>query len=120
MDTDSFIVYIKTENIYKDIAEDVETRFDNSNYEWEGNCIDRTLSKEKNEKVIGLMQGELGGKIMTKFVEIRSKLYSYLLDESSEDKKPKGTKKCVIKRKLELENYKNYLEDNKMKYLEKK
>ena len=63
------------------------------------------------------MQGELGGKIMTKFVEIRSKLYSYLLDESSEDKKPKGTKKCAIKRKLELENYKNYLEDNKIKYL---
>ena len=66
------------------------------------------------------MQGELGGKITTKFVELKSKLYNDLLDESSEDEKPKGTKKCVIKGKLELENYKNYLEDNKIKYLEKK
>ena len=33
MDTDSFIVYIKTDDIYKDIAEDVETRLDTSNYE---------------------------------------------------------------------------------------
>ena len=43
MDTDSFIVYIKTEDIYKDIAEDVETRFDISNYELECNSIDRPL-----------------------------------------------------------------------------
>ena len=45
MDTDSFIVYIKTDYIYTDIAEDVETRFDTSNYE-----LDRLLPKEKNEK----------------------------------------------------------------------
>ena len=43
MDTDSFIVYIKTGDIYKDIAEDVETRFDTSNYE-----LDRLLQKRKN------------------------------------------------------------------------
>ena len=42
MDTDSFIVYIKADDIYKDIAEDVETRFDISNYE-----LDRTLPKGK-------------------------------------------------------------------------
>ena len=45
MDTDSFIVYIKTDDIYKDIAEDVETRFDTSNYE-----LDRPLPKGKNNK----------------------------------------------------------------------
>ena len=45
MDTDSFIVYIKTDYIYADIAEDVETRFDTSNYE-----LDRLLPKEKNGK----------------------------------------------------------------------
>ena len=50
MDTDSFIVYIKTDDIYKDIAEDVEIRFDTSNYELECNSIDRTLSKRKNQK----------------------------------------------------------------------
>ena len=119
MDTDSFIVYIKTDDIYKDIAEDVETRFDTSNYE-----LDRPLPKGKNKKVIGLMKDELGGKIMTKFVGLRAKTYSYLIDDGSEDKKAKGTKKCVIKRKLKFENYKNCLEatqlDNKIKYLEKK
>ena len=39
MDTDSFIVHVKTDDIYKDIAEDVETRFDTSNYESECNSI---------------------------------------------------------------------------------
>ena len=43
MDTDSFIVFIKTDDIYKDFAEDVETRFDTSHYE-----LDRPLPKEKN------------------------------------------------------------------------
>ena len=51
MDTDSFIVSIKTDDIYKDIAEDVETRFDSSNYE-----LDRLLHKRKKKKVIGIMK----------------------------------------------------------------
>ena len=71
MDTDSFIVYIKTDDIYKDIAKNVETRFDTSNYQ-----LDRSLLKGKNKKVIGLMKDELGGKIMTKFVGLRAKTYS--------------------------------------------
>ena len=69
------------------------------------------------------MKDELGGNIMTKFVGLRAKTYSYLVDDSSEDKKAKGIKKCVIKRKLRFENYKNCLEvtqlDNKINYLEK-
>ena len=60
---------------------------------------------------------------MTKFVGLRIKTCSYLIDDSSEDKKAKDTKKCVMKRKLKFENYKNCLEaaqlDNKIKYLEK-
>ena len=87
MDADSFIVYIKTDNISKDIAEVVETRFDTSNYE-----LGRPLPKEKNEKVIGLMKDDLCRKIMTKFVGLRSKTYSYLIDDSSKDKKAKCTK----------------------------
>ena len=51
MDTESFILYITTDDIYKDIAEDVETRFDTSNYE-----LDRPLPKGKNKKIIGLMK----------------------------------------------------------------
>ena len=101
MDTDNFMVYIKTDDIYKDIAEDVETRFDTSNYEF-----NRPLSKVKNRKVIGLTKEGFGGKIMIKFVGLRVKYYSY----GSEDKKVKDTKKHVIKRKLKFENFKNYLE----------
>ena len=71
MDTDSFIVRVKTDGIYKDIAKDVEKRFDNSNYE-----IDRPLSEWKYEKVIGLMKNELGEQIMKKFLGIRAKTYS--------------------------------------------
>ena len=62
MNTQSFIVYLKTDDIYKDIAKYVETRFDTSNFE-----LDRPLPKGKNKKVIGLINDELGGKIMTKF-----------------------------------------------------
>ena len=58
MDTDSFIVYKKADDIYKDIAENIETRFDTSNYE-----LGRPLPKRKDNKVIGLMKDELGGKI---------------------------------------------------------
>ena len=69
------------------------------------------------------MKDELSEKIMTKFVGLRVKTYSDLIDDDSEDKKAKGTKKCVTKRKLKFENYKNSLEaiqlDNKIKYLEK-
>ena len=92
MDTDSFIMNIKTEDFYKDIANDVENRFDTSNYE-----CDRSLPTGKNKKVIGLMKDELGGRVITEFVALRSKTYSYLTDDCKEDKKAKGTKKCVIK-----------------------
>ena len=57
MDTNSFIAHVKTDDIYKDIAEDVEKRFNTSNYE-----IDRPLPKGKHKKVVGLMKDKLGGK----------------------------------------------------------
>ena len=59
---------------------------------------------------------------MTKFVKLKAKTYSYLIDDGNEDKKAEDTKKCVIKRKLKFENYKNCLEvtqlDNKINHLE--
>ena len=102
--TDSFIMNIKTEDFYKDIANDVEKSFDTSNYE-----CDRPLPTGKNKKVIGLMKNELGGKVITEFVTLRSKTYSYLTDYFNEDKKAKGTKKCVIKRMIKFDDYKNCL-----------
>ena len=92
MDTDSFIVHVKTDDIYKDIAEDVETRFDTSNFEIDKPEINR-------QKVIGLMKDELGGQIMEEFVGLRAKTYSYLKDNNDEDKKRKRHKKVCHKKK---------------------
>ena len=91
MDTDSFIIYIKTKDFFKDTADDVEKRFDTSKYEVECNSVDRPLPKGKNKKVIGLMKDELGGKIIIEFVVLRSKTYSYLTDDDTVYKKAKGT-----------------------------
>ena len=104
MDTDSFIMNIKIEDFYKDMANDVEKRFDTSNYE-----CDRPLPTGKNKKVIGLMKDELGGRIITEFIALRPKTYSYLTDDCKEDKKAKGTKKFVIKRMIKFDDYKNCL-----------
>ena len=109
IDTDSFIMNIKTEDFYKDIADDVEKGFDRSNYE-----VDRPLPTGKNKKVIGLMKDELGGKIMTEFVALRPKTYSYLADDCEEDKKAKGAKKCVIKGRLKFNDYKDCLLNNQI------
>ena len=70
MDMDSFIMNIKTNDFYKDISNDIENRFDTSNYE-----VNRPLPTGKNKKIIGLMKDELGGKIITEFVTLRPKTY---------------------------------------------
>ena len=109
MDTDSSIINIKTEDFYEDIANDVEKRFDTSNYE-----VNRPLPTEKNKKVRGLMKDELGGKIMTEFAALRPKTYSYLMDDGNSDKKAKGRKKYVIKRRLKFNDHKNCLLNNEI------
>ena len=103
MDTDSLVYNIKTEDFYKDIAEDEETRFDISGYE-----ADRPLPTGKNKKVIGLMKDELGGKIMKEFISLRPKMYSYRVG-SDEPKKCKGVKKCIVKKTISFDDYKRCL-----------
>ena len=103
MDADSFIMHIKTEDFYKDIANNVEKTFDTSNYE-----VDRPLPIGKNKKVIGLMKDELGGKIMTEFVALAPKTYC------EEDKKAKRTKKSVIKQRLKFSDHKDCLLNNEI------
>ena len=96
IDTESFIVYVKTNDIFKDIAQDVETRFDTSNFE-----VDRPLPKAKMKYVIGLMTDELDGKIMKKIVGLTAKPYSLLKDNNNdEDKKAKGTKSVSSRENL--------------------
>ena len=100
MDTDSFIMHVKTEDFYEDIANDIGKNYDTPNYTFE-----RPLPIGKNKKVIGLMKDELGGKIMEELVGLRPKCYAYLMNDDKVDKKAKGTKKCVIKRCLMFDNY---------------
>ena len=99
-DTASFAIYIKTENFYEDIANDIERWFYTSSYDEND---ERPLPIGKSKKVYVLFKDELDGKIMTEFVALRAKAYAYLIEDGSEHKKAKGTKKCVIKRELMFE-----------------
>ena len=92
-DTDSFIINIKTNDFYEDIASDVENSFDTLNYE-----VKRPLPMGKNKKVIGLMKDELGGKIITEFVTLRPKTYSFLTDDGKEEKKGQRNKEMCNKK----------------------
>ena len=64
--------------------------------------------------MIGLKKDELGGKVMAEFAALRPKTYSYLMNDSNNDKKAKGTKKCVIKRRLKFNDYKDCLLNNEI------
>ena len=84
-----FFESIKTDDIYKEIAENVKTRLYTSNYE-----LDRPLMKGKYKKVIELIKDELGGKTMNEYSKLTAKSYSYLKDDSIEDRKWNRTKSC--------------------------
>ena len=89
----------------------MQTRFDTSGY-----IPDRPLPVGLNKKVIGLMKDELGGKIMTEFVALRPKLYSYKKLDGLEDNKCKRIKKCVVKKTLTLQDYKTCLFNDSTEY----
>ena len=104
MDTNSLVYEIKTKDFYADIVDDIPAGFNASGY-----CPNRPLPIGLNKKVIGLMKDELGGAIMTEFVALRQKLYSYKKLDGVEDKKCTGIKKCIVKKTLTFEDYKNCL-----------
>ena len=110
MDMDSLIYNIETDDFYKDIAEDVKDRFDTSGYN-----PSRPLPVGLNKMVIGLMKDELGGEIMTEFETLRPKMYAYKTG-SPESKKCKGIKKCVVKKMISFEDYKNCLLSGETSY----
>ena len=109
MDTDSFVINIFTEDFFEDINNDIERWFDTSNYDKNDK---RPLKTGINKKVIGMFKDELGGKIMKEFCALRAKTYAYLMDDDSEKKKAKGTKKCIIKHRIKFEDYKDSLFKN--------
>ena len=96
MDTDKLIVQIETEYFYKDISNDVAKWFDTSNFSEDDK---RPLARCINKKVIGLFKYELGSNIMIEFVPLRSKTYSYLMDDGNSDKKAKEKKKIRNKKR---------------------
>ena len=70
----------------------------------------------RTKKIPDLLKDELGGKIIIEVVALRPKTYAYFMDDGSNHKKAKGTKKCVIKQKLMFENYNDCLFNNKTIY----
>ena len=88
MDTDSFFIYVETDDFYENIANDVDKWFDTSKYDKNEN---RPLPIGKNKKVIGKFKDELNGKIMIEFIALRVKTYAFTEineeDELEEHKK---------------------------------
>ena len=111
MDRDSLIYEIEMDDFYKDIAGDVESRFDTSGYK-DG---DKSLPFGKNKKVIGLIKDGPEGDIMTVFVTLRPKMYSYRVGKE-EFKKCKGRKKCIMWKIIYFEDYKNCLLEGAKSY----
>ena len=105
-DTDSLCYEIQTEDFYEDISNDVEKKFDTSNFPKDHPS---EIPVGKNKKVPGRMKDEAGGKIIEEFVRLRAKLYSYKMFEGKEEKKCKGIKKSVIKNNISHEDYKKCL-----------
>ena len=107
-DTDSLMYEIETEDFYKDISPDVRTMFDTSDYP---SKHPSGIETGVNKKVIGLFKDEVAGKIITEFIGLRAKNYSFICD-GEENKKCKGIKKNVTKNYISHEDYKDCLLEN--------
>ena len=101
-DTDSLLYQIHSEDFYKDISYDIETKFDTSDYP--PNHPSGILTGV-NKKVIGMFKDEVAGRQITHFVGLRPKLYSFKVEDGSLTKKCKGIKKNVVKKGLAFEDY---------------
>ena len=111
-DTDSLFYEIQTEDFYKDISGDVKDRFDTSDYpENHPSGIPTGI----NKKVLGMFKDEAAGKIIKEFVGLRSKLYSFIMEDGKENKRCKGVKKQVVENSITHEDYKTCLTTGKDK-----
>ena len=89
IDTDSFIIHVETEDFYKDIADDVNERFDTSGYNKEDN---RPLPIGINKKVIGMFKNELDGRVMTENANARAKAHAFLWENGGKEYEKKKAK----------------------------
>ncbi len=113
-DTDSLCYEIKTNDFHEDIKDDVPEWFDTSNYE-----KDHPLFSKENKKQVGFMKDECGGNDILEFIGLRPKSYAYEVNRLKDDdgnwkynaqeKKCKGVKKCVIKKEITIDDYRECL-----------
>ena len=120
MDTDSFILFIQTEDFYKfifiDISNDVNKWFDTSEISESRN---RPITTGINKKQLGMMKFELGDDEMIECTNTRAILYAYLYQEPNgeihESKRANGTKKCITKKELTYQDFKDAVENDTIK-----
>ena len=105
-DTDSLILDIQTEDVYKDMQEH-SWMYDTSNYPKEN-----PLYSIENKKALGKMKDECGGRVINEVVAVRPKMYSVEVGEKNV-RKAKGVKKCVIDKEITHEHYKEALFEKK-------
>ena len=110
MVTDSFVIHVKTEDFYEEIANDVEKWFDTSNYSKDDN---RPLLIGWNKIEIGFLKVNYIERLWKNLLDLREKTWEYLLDDDSKHKKAKGTKQSIIKRELMFKNYKDCQSNDK-------
>ena len=106
-DTDSLLLHVHCEDFYKDMGE-VLHLYDTSDYP-----KDHPMLSYVNKKVPGKLKDEVNGKPIQEVVCLRSKMYSILLDDDTNTREAKGTKKCVVKKVITHQNYKDALFEKK-------
>ena len=106
-DTDSFVLHIKTEDVYDDFKE-IKNEMDFSGYDKSHKCYDNT-----NKKVLGKFKDECDGKIITHFIGLKPKSYAFKIHkEKKEEKKSKGIVKHKVKNELSYKSYEKTLLEN--------
>ena len=106
-DTDSFVLHIKTEDVYDDFKE-IKHEMDFSGYDKSHKCYDNT-----NKKVLGKFKDECDGKIITHFIGLKPKSYAFKIHkEKKEEKKSKGIVKHKVKNELHYKSYEKTLLEN--------
>ena len=113
-DTDSLCYEIETMDFFRDIAPDLETMFDTSNF---SKNHPSGIPTGKNKKVIGLFRAKMGGKIIDEFCRLQAKCYATKMYKGPESKKCKGVKKAVVKTELTIDDYKRCLFENEIQLI---
>src|SRR5690606_31856376 len=121
-DTDSFLLHIKCEDIYKELK-DLQNKYDC--FDFSEYPKDHFMYDNHNHKEIGKMADESNGAIITEFVGLKPKMYSFKsiipnYNKESYKKVAKGIKKCNIKKELSFDNYKEVLFNQKLTFTEYK